>query len=135
MQRAAQAADDARAAAAAEAGTEAEQQMAGVPEALRGQRDSLAREWRGETLAALDRALSETAALAQGQQGVAEALRRGEAGAATRSRQASVEEGTDAVARQIREAAGKHALVSPQLDEPLGYAQRQFVTARTERSK
>ncbi|HTD26737.1 MAG TPA: hypothetical protein VK649_07160, partial [Candidatus Elarobacter sp.] len=94
MQRAAQAADDARAAPASEAGSDAERQLAGVPEALRGQRDSLAREWRGETLAALDRALSETAALAQGQEGVAEALRRGEAGAGTRSRQASVEEGT-----------------------------------------
>ncbi len=132
MQRAAQAADDARAAAAAEAGTEAEQQLAGVPEALRGQRDSLAREWRGETLAALDRALSETAALAQGQERVADALRRGEAGAATRSRQAAVEEGTDAVARQIREAAGKHALVSPQLDAALGYAKRQMAAARSQ---
>src|SRR5207249_11859549 len=55
MQRAAQAADDARPAAAAAAGTDAERQLARVPEALRGQRDSLAREWRGETLAALDR--------------------------------------------------------------------------------
>src|SRR5881296_806296 len=132
MQRAAQAADDARAAAAAEAGTEAEQQLAGVPEALRGQRDSLAQEWRGETLAALDRALSETAALAQGQERVADALRRGEAGSATRSRQAAVEEGTDAVARQIREAAGKHALVSPQLDAALGYAKRQMAAARSQ---
>ena len=132
MQRAAQAADDARAAPASEAGSDAERQLAGVPEALRGQRDSLAREWRGETLAALDRALSETAALAQGQEGVAEALRRGEAGAGTRSRQASVEEGTDAVARQIREAAGKHALVSPQLDAALGYAKRQMAAARSE---
>src|SRR5437867_1858375 len=132
MQRAAQAADDARPAAAAAAGTDAERQLARVPEALRGQRDSLAREWRGETLAALDRALSETAALAQGQEGVAEALRRGEAGAATRSRQASVEEGTDAVARQIRDAAGKHALVSPQLDAALGYAKRQMAAARSE---
>src|SRR5204862_109963 len=70
MQRAAQAAQEAQAAAATEAGTEAEQQLAGVPEALRGQRDSLAREWRGETLAALDRALSETAALARDQQGL-----------------------------------------------------------------
>src|SRR5256885_15984134 len=88
MQRAAQAADNARAAAAAEAGTEAEQQLAGVPDALRGQRDSLAREWRGETLAALDRALSETAALAQGQEHVADALRRGEAGGAPPARPA-----------------------------------------------
>src|SRR5439155_510128 len=55
-----------------------------------------------------------------------------EAGAGTRSRQASVEEGTDAVARQIREAAGKHALVSPQLDAALGYAKRQMAAARSE---
>ncbi len=132
MQRAAQAADQSRAPAATAAGTEAERQLAGVPEALRGQRDSLAREWRGETLAALDRALSETAALAQGQERVAEALRRGEAGVGTRSRQAAVEEGTDAVARQIREAAGKHALVSPQLDAALGYAKRQMAAVRSE---
>src|SRR5207247_796955 len=130
MQRAAQAADDARAAAATEAGSEAENRLAGVPEALRGRRDSLAREWRGETLAALDRALSETAALAERQQRVAEALRRGETGAATRAQQASVEEGTDAVARQIRDAAGRHALVSPQLDAALGYARRQMEAAR-----
>jgi hypothetical protein len=132
MQRAAQAADEGRAPPATEAGTEAEQQLAAVPEALRERRDSLVREWRGETLAALDRALSETAALAQGQEGVTEALRRGEAGATARSQQASVEEGTDAVARQIREAAGKHALVSPQLDAALGYAKRQMAAARAE---
>src|SRR5207247_1350859 len=53
-------------------------------------------------------------------------------GAATRSRQAAVEEGTDAVARQIREAAGKHALVSPQLDAALGYAKRQMAAARAQ---
>ena len=130
MQRAAQSADQGQAAGAEQAGTEAERQLATVPDALRGRRDSLAREWRQETLAALDRALSETAALAERQQQVAEALRRGEAGAATRAQQASVEEGTDAVGRQIREAAGKHALVSPQLDAALGYAKRQMAAAR-----
>lgn len=130
MQRAAQSADQGQASGAKDAGTEAEQQLSTIPEALRGRRDSLAREWREETLAALDRALSETAALAERQQRVAEALRRGEAGAATRAEQASVEEGTDAVARQIREAAGRHALVSPQLDAALGYAKRQMAAAR-----
>jgi len=130
MQRAAQSADLGQAPAAEQAGSEAENRLAGVPEALRGRRDSLAREWRGETLAALDRALSETAALAERQQRVAEALRRGETGAATRAQQALVEEGTDAVARQIRDAAGRHALVSPQLDAALGYARRQMEAAR-----
>ena len=36
------------------------------------------------------------------------------------------------MARQIREAAGKHALVSPQLDAALGYAKRQMAAARSE---
>src|SRR5439155_694450 len=81
-------------------------------------------------LAALARALSETAALAERQEGVAEALRSGEAGAATRSQQASIEEGTDAVGRQVREAAGKHALVSPQLEGALGFAKRQMAAAQ-----
>src|SRR5205814_603052 len=35
-------------------------------------------------------------------------------------------------ARQAREAAGKHALVSPQLDGALGYAKRQMAAARAE---
>src|SRR2546427_3040242 len=125
MQRAARAADDRQAGEAQQAGQQAEQQLEDVPDQLRGQRDSLAQQWRAEALAALDRALSETAALAKRQEGVAEALRSGEAGAATRSHQASIEEGTDAVGRQVREAAGKHALVSPQLEGALGFAKRQ----------
>jgi len=130
MQRAAQSADQRQATAAAQAGAEAERQLAGVPDQLRGQLDSLAQAWRGETLAALDRALFETAAMAAREQQVSDALRRGEAGPPTRSQQASVEEGTDVVARAIREAAGKHALVSPQLDAALGYAKRQMAAAR-----
>jgi hypothetical protein len=130
MQRAAQSADQRQATAAGQQGAEAERQLAGVPDQLRGQLDSLAQAWRGETLAALDRALFETAVMANREQQVAEALHRGEDGPATRSRQASVEEGTDVVARAIREAAGKHALVSPQLDAALGYAKRQMAAAR-----
>lgn len=130
MQRAAQSADLRQAAAAGREGAEAERQLAGVPDQLRGQLDSLAQAWRGETLAALDRALFETSAMAARQQQVSDALHRGEAGARTRSQQASVEEGTDVVARAIRAAAGKHALVSPQLDAALGYAKRQMAAAR-----
>src|SRR5437660_8642199 len=130
MQRAAQSADLRQAAGASQEGAEAERQLAGIPDQLRGQLDSLAQAWRGETLAALDRALFETAAMAERQRQVSDALHRGEAGAATRSQQASVEEGTDVVARVIREAAGKHALISPQLDAALGYAKRQMAAAR-----
>jgi len=121
-------AGDARGAGAT--GAEAETALAEIPEALRARRDSLVQAWREETLAALDQALSETAALARRQQQVAEALERGEGGAATRSRQASVEEGTAMVERHIREAAGRHALVSPQLERALGFAQRQMAATR-----
>jgi hypothetical protein len=113
-------------------GAEAEAALDEVPEALRGRRDSLAQAWREETLAALDRALSETAALARRQAQVAEALERGDGSATTRSRQASVEEGTAAVERQIREAAGRHALVPPQLERALGFAERQMAATREE---
>src|SRR2546426_7867189 len=64
------AAGDARAAGAT--GAEAETALAEIPEALRARRDSLVQAWREETLAALDQALSETAALARRQQQVAE---------------------------------------------------------------
>src|SRR6185312_6335431 len=50
----------------------------------------------------------------------------------TRSRQAAVEEGTAAVERQVRSAAGRHALVSSQLERALGFAQRQMRAAGEE---
>src|SRR5205807_2571751 len=74
MQRAAQSANLRQAAAAGQAGADAERQLAGVPDQLRGQLDSLAQAWRGETLAALDRALFETAAMAAREQQVSDAL-------------------------------------------------------------
>ncbi|MGH7568340.1 MAG: hypothetical protein ACREL9_05100, partial [Gemmatimonadales bacterium] len=111
-------------------GAEAEHALADLPEDLRRRRDSLAAEWREEAVQALDRALSETAALAARQREVAEALRRGEAGAAIRGRQAAIEAGTEAVEGQIRDAGGKHALVAPQIERALGFAEHQMRAAR-----
>src|SRR2546429_8168290 len=105
MQRAAQSADLRQAAGATQQGAEAERQLTGVPDQLRGQLDSLAQAWRGETLAALDRALTETAAMADRQQQVSDALHRGEAGPPTPSQPAPVGEGTDVGAGHIRRAA------------------------------
>src|SRR5436309_1747658 len=65
MQRATESAGRSDAAGAQQAGEEAEQQLAELPDALRARRDSLAGAWRRETLDALDRALAETAALAE----------------------------------------------------------------------
>ena len=132
MQRAAGAADRRDAAQAMSAGAAAESALVETQDALRARRDSLTQAWRQETLDALDRALSETAALAERQGRLADTLHRGAAGAATRSGQASVEEGTEAIERQIRAASGRNALVSPQLGRALGFAQRQMRATRQE---
>jgi len=130
MQQAANAAQQRDARGARKSGQEAADSLAQLPDQLRQRRDSLAAAWRQETLDALNRALSETAALARRQEEVAAALRDGEADANTRARQASIEEGTRAIEQQISEAAGRHALVSPQLEAALGYAQNQMKQAR-----
>ncbi len=130
MQEAANAASQRNSRGARTSGQEAADSLAQLPNELRQRRDSLASAWRQETLDALNRALAETAALARRQQEVADALREGEAGASTRARQAAVEEGTHAIEREISAAAGRHALVSPQLEAALGYAQNQMKQAR-----
>jgi len=130
MQEAANAASQRNSRGARTSGQEAADSLAQLPNELRQRRDSLASAWRQETLDALNRALAETAALARRQQEVADALREGEAGASTRARQAAVEEGTHAIEQEISAAAGRHALVSPQLEAALGYAQNQMKQAR-----
>jgi hypothetical protein len=130
MNRAAQAAQSGESRQAVEQGETAARELEDLPDELRQRRDSLAAAWRQETLNALDRALSETAALAERQEEVANALRNGQAGPNTRARQAAVEEGTQAIEQQIREAGGRHALVSPALERALGYAEHQMRAAR-----
>ena len=130
MQQAASAAAQRDSRGARRGGQEAADSLRDLPDALRRQRDSVAAAWKQETLDALDRALGETAALAGRQQEIADALRRGEVGAATRGRQGAIEEGTGAIERQVSEAAGRHALVPPQLEAAIGMAQNQMRLAR-----
>ncbi|PYO74454.1 MAG: hypothetical protein DMD64_03810 [Gemmatimonadetes bacterium] len=130
MQEAAAAANQRDARGARTSGQEAADSLAQLPDELRQRRDSLTSAWRQETLDALNRALAETAALARRQEEVAAALRDGEADAATRARQGAIEEGTHAIEQEIGAAAGRHALVSPQLEAALGYAQNQMKLAR-----
>jgi len=115
--------------AAGQAGEEAARMLRDLPNFLRAQGDMLAVQWRQEALASLDRALSETAALAARQRDVGDALRRGSS-PAIRGEQASIEEGTTAIGQQIREAAGRHAMIPPELEQALGFAQHQMAAAR-----
>jgi len=113
-------------------GQDAERALASLPDALKTRRDSLTGAWRQQTLDNLDRAMSETADLARRQQQVADQLAQGTSGAGMRSAQASVEEGTEAVGRQVQQASGQNALVSPRLDAALALARRQMGAARQE---
>ena len=120
-----------QAAASAGAGERSDAQQSGEQAAealdplaadLRQERDRLREEWRQEVLAELDRALVETADLAQAQQNLGERLAHGESGPDVRGQQAAVKEGVDRVVDRLRSAAGKNALVSPQLGMALGLA-------------
>ena len=129
MQRAAGSAERADARGAGESGAQAEQALDSLPGSLRQQRDAVASQWRQEALDALDRSLAETAALAGRQQAVARALESGGSPAVARAQQAALEEGADAVQRQIRDAGARHALVSPGIESALAYARRQMRSA------
>ncbi|HET7791712.1 MAG TPA: hypothetical protein VFK78_13040, partial [Gemmatimonadales bacterium] len=130
MQRAAGSAEEGQPKPAGEAGEEAARELARLPQGLHGVADSVAASWRNEAVQELDRALVETAAMAERERAVADALRGGEGGAAIRARQASIQEGTDAIGRQLEAAAGKQALVSRGLQMSLGFAELQMASAR-----
>lgn len=130
MQQAATSAERADAGRAGAAGAEALQHLDSLPQSLRARRDAVAGQWRQEAMDALDRAMAETADLAERQRRVTKELESGGSPSAARAEQAEIEEGTAAVERQIRDAAGRHALVSPGLQSALGFAQRQMRAAR-----
>src|SRR5262249_53452351 len=111
-------------------GTQARQALDSLPGRLRQRRQAVAGQWRQEALEALDQALTETAALAEQQRAVTRSLESDGNPANTRAQQAALEEGADAVQRQIRDAGARHALVSPGIQSALGFAQRQMRAAR-----
>ena len=130
MQQAAASAERSDARGAEAGGSEASRNLDSLPQSLRARRDSVASEWRQETLDALDGAMAETAALAERQRQVARNLEAGGSPAAARAQQAAIEEGAAAVDRQVRDAAGRHALVSPGIQAALSFATRQMRAAR-----
>jgi hypothetical protein len=126
MQRAASQAQSARTAAARASGEQASTALREAGEMLEGARDGMRESWRAEVLAEMDRALAEVADLARRQERLEDRLRSGEAGPDVRGEQGAVREGVDRVAERIRSAAGKNALVPPQLGSSLGLAKQQM---------
>lgn len=115
MEDAADAATKAQPGPAAEQGKAAEQRLSPIPQAIEDQRRGAQQQWREDVTAQLDRALAEMARLSGAELDLSNAVGAGDPAASLRERQAALEEGTQRVVDQLREASGKNALVSPQL--------------------
>ncbi len=129
MQQAAQQASQGQRQQAQQSGEAASESLEPMAESLRRERDRMREEWREEVLEAMDQALTETAELARNQQDVAQRLQRGETGGELRGDQAAVREGVDRLMEQLQNAAGKNALVSPDLGAALGFSRERMTDA------
>ena len=107
---------------ARESGQAASESLDPVASELRVQREELQERWRQEVLDAMDRALIETASLAEGQREVLRRLDRGESGSELRGELAAMRAGLDRLLMRLQGAAGRNALVSPQLGSALGFS-------------
>jgi hypothetical protein len=112
-------------------GEDASRSLAPLSDQLQQRRQEMQQQWRKQVVEALDQALSETSRLAERQLKVQEELgERGEPSASTRAEQAAIEEGVQKVLDQVRQAAGKNALVPPQIGAALSAAQMRMQQAR-----
>jgi hypothetical protein len=115
---------------AEQGGEEAARTLAPVADSLRQRQRQMSESWRAEVLKMLRDAEAETVTLALDEQGMADHLRRGDAAADLGSRQSALEQGVDQIVRRLGEAAGRNALVSPQLGAALGRARQQVEQSR-----
>ena len=94
------------------------------------EKQAMQAEWRQEVTDALDRSLAETTRLAERELKVQQQFQQGGNLADTRGEQGAVEEGVQKLLEQLQQAAGKNALVSPQIGAALSAAQQQMERAR-----
>ncbi|MBI4502531.1 MAG: hypothetical protein HY700_15400 [Gemmatimonadetes bacterium] len=111
------------------AGEDAEQKLDPLAQQLRKSRDDMRASWKAEVMGKMDNALAETAELARREQELAERMQRGDAGSDVRGEQAALKEGMDRVVERLQQAAGKNALVSPELSTALGQARMKMKEA------
>jgi hypothetical protein len=130
MQQASKSAQQGRKAAAQQQGEQAADQLQPLGDQLQDQRQQMQQEWRQEVTDALDRALAETSRLSERQLRITRGFERGAPPAALRADQAAVEEGVARLEQQLKQAAGKNALVSPQIAQALAGAQAELQRSR-----
>jgi hypothetical protein len=105
-------------------GEEASRSLDPLSDQLQRRRQEMQRNWRKQVVQAIDQALAETSRLAEQQLQVHQQLQaQTEPSASTRAEQAAIEEGVRKVVEQVRQVAGKNALVPAQIGAALGAAQ------------
>jgi hypothetical protein len=130
MQQASKSAKQGQKQKARSEGEEAEQQLAPLGDDLQKEREQMAQDWRDEVLAQLDQALADLSRLGERQLSVSQGFERGEPAARLRAEQGAVEEGVQRLQDQLRQAAGKNALISPEIGTSLSSASRFMQQAR-----
>jgi hypothetical protein len=129
MRQAAEQAQSGNRPQARQSGAEAQQRLDPVARQLRQDRDALREQWRKEVVEALDHALTETADLAESQEALGQRMHDGDVSAEVRGGQAALREGVDRILQRLQSAAGKNALVSPQVGTSLGFARLRMTEA------
>jgi uncharacterized protein DUF4175 len=114
MQQAGKSASKGQKQQAQKQGEEASKKLDPLGEELDQQREQLQSEWRKEVVQQLDEALADASRLAERQLDVSESFRRGEVSPPVRSEQGAIQEGVERLLDQVKDIAGKNALVSQQ---------------------
>lgn len=122
MQDAAKSGSEGKSQQAEQEGKEAEAQLEPLDEELDQERQRMQEAMRKEVLDALERTLAETARLAQRQETLAEAFRRGVVVSQSRIDQGTVEEGAGKLMQQVTALAAKNALIPPRAGVALAAA-------------
>jgi len=130
MQEAAGAMSAARQADAQQAARSAAGALKTAADSLRQSQQQMSAGWRAQVLKALHESAQETVTLAVEEQGAADRLKRGEGSGDVAGRQSALEQGVDQIARQLAQASGRNALVSPRLGAALGQARAQIEQSR-----
>jgi hypothetical protein len=132
MQQAAQQASQGQQQQAQQSGERASENLDSAGNELRQQLEQMRQDWREEVMGIMDAALTETADLAERQQSVTQRLQRGESDGNLRGEQAAIREGVDRVVERLQDAAGKNALVSPELSTAFGFSRLRMTEALQE---
>jgi len=130
MQQASKSAKSGQKQKAKSEGEEAEKELAPLGDDLQEEREQMAQDWRDEVLSQLDQALADVSRLGEKQLAVSQGFERGESAAKLRADEGAIEEGVDRLQEQVRQAAGKNALVSPDIGTSLSAASRFMQQAR-----